>query len=210
MTNPVGKRFVCMLALVAVPAGLVAPRGAFAQPPAAQQTPSNHPDEIPTRDAATNFLGWFRSLMNSMPSWVASVEKEKLLDQLRQLSADLYWVRDRKSLLLAQIEAGVIETDRAVSALDSINARVGAMSTRVRKVGSSLNEQNRAGGDSVARRLSNAAGARKLWVSDMEDAQRRKDTMRIRALLADGRRTVAALDSAGTALGALIQRLGGS
>ena len=183
---------------------------ASAQSQPRPQGDAAHADELPTRDAASRFMNWFRSLMGSMPSWVASVDKEKLLDQLRDLNADLFWVRDRKSLLLAQMETGAITSYGAVSALDSINLRVRRMSTQVQKVGSKLNEQNRAGGDSVARRLSEASGARKLWVSDMEQAQRQRDTLRIRALLSDGRRTVAALDSAGAALGALIEKLGGS
>jgi hypothetical protein len=111
-------------------------------------------------------------------------------------------------MFVSQVEANVLNTSAQLLALDSINIRVRALSSRVKKLGSSLSEQQRAGGDSVASLLSDVSGSRKIWITELEQARYQKDSARVRALLIEGRRTVGALDSAAAALGSLIQQLG--
>lgn len=185
------------------------PASAQVDPPPAEIriAAASDPDERSLQEAAISVTDWARRLFESLSAWGSSIDRSKMIGRLEEVNRQIFAIRDRKSLLLSQLEADVISEQRVRAATDSLAERISALRRSVTEIGADLQQFPELDGDEVARALSDAGGARKLWLDRFQSAQAGRDSVLIRQLYADGRATVLVLDSTGAALGRLIARL---
>jgi hypothetical protein len=203
MRNGVVPRIILSVAVGLL--GGVLPAGHLGAQPAAMAQVD--PDEKALQDGSLSLIGWARRLMGSLAEWASSIDRSKMVSRLKELNTELFALRDRKSLLLSQLEAGTISDLAATAAMDSLARRIRSVGDRVTAIGGELSNHPEVKGADVASLLSNAAGGRKVWLEALRKARARGDATAIRAVYASGRQTIVVLDSATSALGAVIAKL---
>ena len=155
--------------------------------------------------ASVRALAWFKSLAAPIGEIVAAEERNQLLDALSDLSKDLYSIEQDKQVFIQLLKRDRLDQQTIYARTAKLMTSIENARKSLRRVGPLLRQRYQIGGVEVEGLLSEAAVARKIWVSELYGAP--YNPVLRQASIAEGERALKALHDANVELSKLITKL---
>lgn len=157
--------------------------------------------------AANSLITWFKSLVDQVQELATAEDRRRLIEDLTALSKAIYDLEHEKRYLLLQLQRQPVNVEAIDQAVSDSDVRLKTLRERLRQVGLAIREQFRHGGKEVERLLTDATGARKLWLEDVLVVVKQSPSPNVAPLIVKGQETVEALAAAHEQIVKLIDRL---
>lgn len=155
--------------------------------------------------ASIRLLEWFKALGGSLDAIVAMERKSQLVGALSDFSDDLYAIELDKAALIQLLKRDRLNRQYIYQRTGELMSSIERARQSLRKVGPMLRLQYASGGIEVEKLLSDAALARKVWVSELYEGGPAIPNRE--AAVAEGERALTALQLANAELAKLLSKL---
>jgi hypothetical protein len=153
--------------------------------------------------AANALSTWAREIFDAYKSWGTSINRGKLADSLGHLNEAIFRYRVAKSLFLNRLEAQVIDKQKAREDALALKAMLEDIRQQLNEPVAVLAQHSEVNGDAAAKALSDAVAGRRIWLEEFLKTPASEQ----HKLIAEGRKTLAALDAASEQLAKTVQAL---